>query len=155
MTSAIIIRPYLTQDIDTIIDIFLRAIRETASKDYKEDQIAAWAQVDKERWLKRCSGRQVWIAEINDKAAGFTDLEANGHLDMMYVHPKFQNMGVAGSLLKRVEEGARALYLRRIFTEASITAKPFFLKKGFSVIIEQLVEIRGQRLKNFRMEKFL
>ena len=154
MTSAIIIRPYHTGDIDTIIDIFQNAVRKTASKDYNRDQINAWATVDKERWLKRCSGKQVWIAEINNKAAGFTDLEANGHLDMMFVHPEFQNRGVAGSLLTTVEAGVRALHLRRIFTEASITAKPFFLNKGFSVIIEQLVEIRGQRMKNFRMEKF-
>ena len=155
MSSAITIRPYVTEDVDTIINIFRRAVHETASKDYNADQIAAWAKADKERWLKRCSGRQVWIAEIDNTAAGFTEFEINGHLDMMYVHPGFQNRGVAGRLLKTAEEKAKSLYLRRIFTEASITAKPFFMKKGFSVIIEQLVEIRGQQLKNFRMEKFL
>ena len=100
MSSAITIRPYVTEDIDTIINIFLRAVLETASKDYNVDQIAAWAKADKERWLKRCSGRHVWIAEINNIAAGFTDLEINGHLDMMYVHPGFQNRGRCRQIIK-------------------------------------------------------
>ena len=38
-------------------------------------------------------------------------------------------------------------------THASITARPFFEKRGYRVIREQLVERRGEKLKNFVMEK--
>ncbi len=88
-------------------------------------------------------------------AAGFSDLEADGHLDMMFVDPRFQGRGVATALLERVEAEARSLSLSRIFTEASITARPFFERRGFRLIAPQTVELRGQRLVNFRMEKGL
>ena len=53
----------------------------------------------------------------------------------------------------RVEEAAAELKLGRLHTEASITAKPFFEKKGFRVISAQTVHVRGQDLVNYRMEK--
>lgn len=84
---------------------------------------------------------------------GFSDLTADGCLDMMFVHPEFQGLGVASSLLRRVEEKARTLGFRRIYTEASRTAQSFFERKGFRVISRQTVEKRGQSLENFLMDK--
>jgi N-acetylglutamate synthase-like GNAT family acetyltransferase len=45
--SGIAIKPYRQADHDATIDIFLRAIREIAAKDYNPSQIEAWAQVDR------------------------------------------------------------------------------------------------------------
>ena len=39
------------------------------------------------------------------------------------------------------------------YSEVSITARPFYEKFGFKVAKEQTVEIRGQKLRNFVMEK--
>ncbi len=50
---------------------------------------------------------------------------------------------------------AREQALPRIFTKASITARPFFEPSGFRVITAQRVEIPGQTLRNFLMEKRL
>jgi hypothetical protein len=42
----------------------------------------------------------------------------------------------------------------RVFTvEASITAKPFFARHGFTVIKQQEVEARGERFVNYRMRR--
>ncbi len=84
---------------------------------------------------------------------GFSDLTGDGCLDMMFVHPEFQGRGVASRLLSRVELEALRLGFKRIHTEASRTARPFFERKGFRVIARQTVEKRGQSLENFRMEK--
>ena len=149
------IRKFTDEDVDVIIDIFQQSVRRTASKDYDPGQIAAWSQVDTDRWRTRQSNRPTWIALVKGVPAGFTDLESDGHLDMMFVHPDFAGQGVATSLLRQVEQHAKKLSLSRIFTEASITAKPFFEKNGFTVIAEQVVEIRGAKLRNYRMEKFL
>jgi putative acetyltransferase len=54
-----------------------------------------------------------------------------------------------------VEAAARNQELPRIFTEASLTARPFFERRGFVVVAAQQVEKRGQTLANFRMEKTL
>ncbi len=150
------IRPYSASDCDATIAIFLSAIREVASRDYPPAHIAAWAQVnDAAKWDARRLSRPTWIAVIEGMPAGFSDLEPDGHLDMMYVHPAHQGVGVASALLATVEAAARAQGLSRLFTEASITARPFFEKRGFSLIAEQQVETRGQLLTNFRMQKIL
>ncbi|MBB3591139.1 putative acetyltransferase [Rhizobium sp. BK529] len=155
MKSSILIRPYRPTDSDATIEIFLRAIREVSSKDYSPDQINAWAQVeDPAKWAERRISRPAWIAEIGGKPVGFSDLTPDGCLDMMFVHPEFQGLGVAGRLLTRVEEEARRLGMERIYTQASLTVRPFFERKGFRVFTRQTVERRGQRLDNFVMEKF-
>jgi putative acetyltransferase len=149
------IRPYRADDLDGVIDIFLRAVREVAARDYDRHQIDAWAQVDREAWSVRRMSRPTWVATIGSSLAGFADLESDGHLDMMFVHPAHQGRGVASALLAQVEASAREQGIARLHAEVSITARPFFGRRGFRVIAEQVVRVRGQRFDNFRMEKVL
>ncbi|MBX4930918.1 GNAT family N-acetyltransferase [Rhizobium bangladeshense] len=155
MDERIVIRPYAPGDVDATIEIFLRAIREVSSHDYSAAQIEAWARVeDRALWAERRISRPGWIAEIDGQPVGFSDLTGDGCLDMMFVHPDFQGIGVATRLLRRAEKEALRLGFRRVYTEASITARPFFESKGFRVMTGQIVEKRGQSLENFLMEKF-
>lgn len=149
------VRSYRPDDLDAAIAIFLGAVRESAARDYDPAQIDAWARVDPEKWAARRNNRPTWIAELGAKPVGFADLEPDGHLDMMYVHPAHQRMGIATALLSRVETAARGQGLSRIFTEASITARPFFESRGFRLLAAQTVALRGQSFVNFRMEKLL
>jgi putative acetyltransferase len=153
--SGLFIRPYQAADLDVVIEIFLRAIREVASKDYDQAQVGAWAQADRERWATRRLSRPTWVAVLGQETVGFSDLEPDGHLDMMFVHPAHQGLGVATLLLKTVEAVATAQGINRLFTEASLTARPFFERRGFSILASQCVEKRGQLLTNVRMEKTL
>ncbi len=152
-----IVRAYVPADVDALIDLFRQAVRRTAIRDYTEAQVMAWAPdvVERERWVERRASRPTWVAEIDGRIAGFIDLEPDGHVDMMYVHPEFKGRGVATALMAKLEEAAAAQKLGRLYTEASITAKPFFEKKGFRVISAQTVHVRGQDLLNYRMEKIL
>ncbi|MBV9430634.1 MAG: GNAT family N-acetyltransferase [Hyphomicrobiales bacterium] len=154
-SSRLSVRNYHPSDLDSVISIFLRAIREIACNDYSPAQINAWAQVDRAAWAKRRLSRPTWVAVLKQELVGFADLEPDGHLDMMFVHPAHQGVGVATLLLMTVETSASRQRLSRIFTEASITARPFFERRGFSVVARQEVSKRGQRLTNFRMEKHL
>lgn len=150
------IKAYDPGDAQATIDIFLRAIREVASKDYNPAQIAAWARVDEaEDWAQHRASRPTWLAMDGPAPIGFTDLKADGCMDMMFVAPDYQGRGVASLLLATVESAARKQGFQRIFTEASLTARPFFERKGFVVVAAQKVEKRGQTLANFLMEKIL
>ncbi|MGO6672332.1 GNAT family N-acetyltransferase [Rhizobium leguminosarum] len=154
MDDRILIRPYAPGDVDATIEIFLRAIREVASKDYSPAEVQAWAKVEDRRlWAERRISRPAWIAEIDGQPVGFSDLTGGGCLDMLFVHPEFQGLGIASHLLSWVEGEALKLGFSRIYTEASRTARPFFERKGFRVITKQIVEKRGQGLENFLMEK--
>lgn len=148
------IRPYLPSDAGATIDIFLRAIREVAAKDYSAAQINAWARVDDPAgWAVRRASRPAWIAEMDATPVGFADLVPDGYLDMMFVHPEYQGLGIASLLLSRIEEKARELGLGRVHTEASLTARAFFERRGFHILKSQQVEKRGEVLRNFLMEK--
>ena len=148
------VKRYEASDAQATIDIFLRAIREIASKDYGPEQIAAWAKVeDVGVWAQYRASRPTWLALDGSTPIGFADLKSDGCLDMMFVSPDYQSKGVASLLLSTVEAAAQKQGLRRIFTEASLTARPFFERKGFVVLTGQRIEKRGQILSNFLMEK--
>jgi len=143
-------------DSAAVAAIFHEAIRVLAAADYPPDQIEAWAGApDPARWRARISDprRELWIAEIDGSVAGFCDLEADGHVDTLYVHPNFAGRGVASSLLQQIEARAAARGLSRLYTEASLTARPVFTRHGFVVIAPQDVPRGGVVLRNYRMEK--
>jgi N-acetylglutamate synthase-like GNAT family acetyltransferase len=62
-------------------------------------------------------------------------------------------MGVGSQLLNTIETKAKELGIKRLFTEASITAKGFFERRGFQVIKQQEVELRGMKFINYCMDK--
>ena len=159
MTSqgSIVVRGYRQADLDDLIAIFTAAVRGTAGRDYTRAQARAWAPdaPDRTAWAARRASRPTYVAEIGCVAAGFSDLEPDGHIDMMFVHPHHQGRGVAAALLRHVEAQARMINLPRLVTEASRTARPFFARHGFTVVAEQQVPLRGEVLTNFRMEKRL
>ncbi|MDB5555681.1 MAG: yafP [Rhizobium sp.] len=152
-TDVIGLRRYVTTDLDGVIEVFQRAIREVACRDYDPAQVAAWSEVDRDDWEPWRLTRPTWVAVRDEKIIGFSDLEVDGHLDMMFVHPEHQGIGVASMLLVTVEEAAWQQRLFRIFTEASITARPFFEKRGFIVDSQQQVTKDGETLTSFRMSK--
>ena len=117
----------------------------------------AWApdSIDREARALRHASKPTWIAETAGMMIGFSDLEPDGHVDCMYVHPDHQGRGVATRLLVEVESTAREQGLNRLYSEVSITARPFFECRGFRVIAPQIVTARGQKFLNFRMEKSL
>lgn len=153
----IAIRPCREDDSDTVLDIYNRAVREIACKDYSPAQIAAWAPWDRDTsaFAARLRAKPTFIAEIGDHAAGFADLEPDGHIDLFFVHPEHQRRGVGTALLDFLEALARSHGLDRLYAEVSITARPLFDGRGFAIIAPQLVEIRGQTLRNYKMEKLL
>lgn len=151
----IIIRPYEGSDLDAVMEVFLHSIRKVASRDYDAGQIDAWAHADRAVWSRRRLDRPTWVAVIDKTVVGFSDLESGGHIDMLFVRPEFQRMGVAGALLDQVERAAWFQRLTALDTDASITARPFFESRGFRVVQPQVVELRGALLNNFRMQKQL
>jgi len=74
---------------------------------------------------------------------------------MFYCRKDMIRSGVGPALYEAVESKAIGLRLQRIFTEASITARPFFEHCGFAVCQQLRVTRGGVELSNFRMEKRL
>ncbi|MDF5709894.1 MAG: GNAT family N-acetyltransferase [Nostoc sp. S4] len=152
-----LIREYRLSDTEAIVKLFYDTIHEINIGDYTQEQIDAWApkNMDYEVWHKRLQTKLPYIAENNGEIVGFGELEADGHIDCFYSHSKYQRKGIGSKLLTHLENTAKLQGIKRLYTEVSITAKPFFQNKGFSVVREQQVERRGVLFKNYVMEKYL
>ena len=153
----ITIRPYTVADALELTRVFRSSVRSIASLDYTVSQIQVWApeDIDVEQFGRRCDTESTWVAEIQGRIAGFSDLEPEGHIDMLYVHPVFARRGVARALLEHIEQAARANGLSRLCAEASMTARPVFEAMGFRTLAPQAVMLRGESFTNFRLEKRL
>lgn len=151
------IRAYDAGDAPGIVRLFYETVHSVNRTDYSDKQVEAWAPgvPDAEEWHARMSERLTLVAEEGGEVVGFAELEEDGHLDMLYLRKDAVRRGVGQRLYRAVEQEARGQGLGRIFTEASVTARPFFERQGFRVTQAQTVLVRGVSLTNFAMEKYL
>ena len=151
------IRYYEAGDAPEIVRLFFETVRSVNRADYSDEQLEAWAAgvPDPEEWHARMAGRRTLVAEEGGEVVGFAELEYDGRLDMLYVRKDAVGRGVGRRLYEAIEREARDQGLGWIFTEASITARPFFEQQGFRVVREQMVSRRGVSMTNFVMEKEL
>ncbi len=152
-----VVRDYERDDTGPICRLFYETVRTVNLGDYSPEQVRAWAPEppDPAAWHERMSGRHTLVAEEGGEVVGFAELEESGHLDMLYCRADAVGRGVGSLLYAAVEERARGLGLGRISTEASITARPFFARRGFAVLRRNTVWRQGTALTNFSMEKAL
>ena len=149
------VRTYEIGDTQQIVKLFYDTVHQVNNRDYTQAQVDAWAPADMdiERWTKSLSSKFTFVAEEGEEIAGFGELEPSGHIDRFYCHQDFQRQEVGRLILKQIESKAQDLGINKLFTEASITARPFFESQGFIVVRKQEVERRGQKLINFSMQK--
>ena len=150
----ITLRPYHPDDSPALLALFRDTIQRVNSRDYSPEQIRAWASddIDASQWAARFEGRVVLVAEEGQLRVGFAELEPSGHLDRFFVSADHQRRGIGATLLAAVIAEARRLKLPRLFTEASLTARPFFEAHGFTTLASQLVACPGVEFVNYRME---
>jgi putative acetyltransferase len=152
------VRAYVPDDAGSTLSVFLDAVTVTASRNYSPEQIAAWAAPGErsiEEWDRSRAKTDTVVAISDDTVVGFSDVDATGYINMMFVDPQFARRGVATALLEEVERYALDLGVARLFTDASITARPFFEHHGFTVVAQQSPVHRGVKLTNYRMVKQL
>lgn len=145
------------KDLKDITHLFKHTIETVASKNYSAQEIKSWSAGAKntDNWLKRIDTHYFLLVKVNQTLVGMASLEENGYLDVIYVHPKYQGQGIASDLLNKMEEKAKMYGHSEITSDVSITAKPFFLHKGYEIIQPQLVYCRGLYLRNYNVRKSL
>jgi putative acetyltransferase len=152
-----VVRRFEPPDAEAIARLFHDTIRIVNLGDYTQEQVEAWApdNIYFRDWAAACGSRWTLVAEMDGMVVGFGELEATGHVNRFYVHHLHQRQGIGQVIHTAIETEAGKLGLRRLFTEASITARPFFARLGYAVLGEQTVECRGQTFINYVMEKHL
>lgn len=146
------IRSYQSSDIKEMAELFYNTVHTVNAEDYTGEQLDAWADgnPDLVKWDQSFQAHQTLIAEENDRIVGFGDIDRTGYLDRLYVHREYQRQGIATLLCDLLEELTEG---NVITVHASITAKPFFDRRGYRTVKRQQVERRGILLTNYIMEK--
>lgn len=146
------IRQYNPSDCESITRLFYNTVHTVNAVDYTEEQLAVWAtgREDVAEWNKRFLASYTLVAEANGQVVGFGNLDGSGYLDMLYVAADYQRRGVATALCNRLEKRCESSCVE---VHASVTAKIFFEKRGYTVVKEQYVERSGVFLKNYVMNK--
>lgn len=145
------IRKYESTDCKELTELFYNTVHIVNAKDYTKEQLDAWAsvQMDLEKWDRSFQEHFTVVAVENGIIVGFGDIDITGYLDRLYVHKNNQRKGIATAICDQLESKVQG----RIVTHASITAKPFFEKRGYKVLKEQQVVRKEIPLKNYVMEK--
>lgn len=149
------LRPYSPADITAVTGLFYNTVHTVNRRDYTDIQLDAWADgnIDLDKWNSSFQSNITVIAEIaeaNSIIVGFGDITHDGYLDRLYVHKDYQHIGIATAICDYLESRTDS---DKIITHASITARPFFEKRGYVAVKEQQVIRHNVALTNYIMEK--
>ncbi len=149
------IRAYNSADCAKLAKLFYDAVHEVAAKDYTEIQLNAWAsgKEDLSAWEASFLENHALIAEQDGAVVGFGEIKNDGYLNMLYTHKDHQRKGIATAIVAMLENTAKLQGITTITTHASITAMPFFEKRGYMFVGENKVIRENVELTNFLVEK--
>lgn len=151
------IRAYGPSDLAALVAIFTTSVHELAAAHYSPAQRRAWApsnpQLDP--WRERLRGLHTLVVETDAAPAGFIGYEDDGHIDLLFVSPQAPRRGLATALYHEAEARLCARGVDRVFTEASLVARPFFERQGFHIEAEQSVSRGGASFRRYAMIKTL
>jgi putative acetyltransferase len=137
--------------------LFHDTIHQINKSDYTTEQTMAWSPdtPDIEQWRARIHGISPFVVEHEGTLLGYAGIQLTGYIDHFYIHHQWQRRGVGSLLMRKILEVAKENNISKLVSDVSITARPFFESWGFEVEQEQLVQIRGSILKNFKMMRIL
>ena len=148
------VRPLTERDIPDMRKLFRATVLTVNSKDYTKEEVEDWASCGDsvEHW-KELLAKNNYIGALDGQGGivGFSSMNAEGYLHSMFVHKDWQHKGVATLLLSEVEKMARRYEVHKV----SITARPFFEKRGYKVVKEQKARANRLWLTNYVMKKTL
>lgn len=141
---------------DLLGEVMYDAVRHGPS-DYTEEQRQAWVPEPRSgtEWHNRLRNQSVFVAVDVDTILGFMSLKDYCYIDLAYIRPAHQGSGLFRRLLNEITKLARRSNAPRIWVHASLMAQPAFGALGFRIVQEEVVELGGQSLHRYEMEKSL
>ena len=137
-------------------NLFQNTVLAINRRDYSQAEVEDWASCgDDLSNIEDMIKTHYFIVAINQQLeiVGFSSITPQGYLHSMFVHKDFQGEGIATILLNEIEQYANITGIMRIMSEVSLTARPFFEKRGYIVEKEQKRKANLLSLTNFWMAK--
>lgn len=151
------IRPYQPADAAALYAVFHSAVHGIACRDYRPEQLAAWApdDFDAGAWTARLNALQPTVVDIEGQPVAYGDLQPDGLIDHFFVAAAHARRGIGRRLLQHLLQSAQNHHIPVVYAQVSRTAQPFFARFGFEVTAEQMAVVRGVSLANARMQRVL
>ena len=156
MKADFMIRVALQSDTVELKQLFQNTVLAINRRDYSQAEVEDWASCgDNLANIKDMIKTHYFIVAVNQQSeiVGFSSITPQGYLHSMFVHKDFQGKGIAIMLLNEIEQYAITNGIMRITSEVSLTARPFFEKRGYIVEEEQKRKANQLPLTNFWMAK--
>ena len=132
----IMIRRATAADAEAVHKIVLLALRETNARDYPSSVIARLVLTLPDKVASNLETWCAFVAVVDGRVVGTGSL--NGQtVSSVYVHPDYQGRGIATKLMDAVENAANAESQETLSVQSSITARPFYAKRGFKIVREE------------------
>ena len=132
------IREAQQSDAVALKELFQNTVLVINRRDYSQSEVEDWASCgDNLSEIEDMIKTHYFIVAVNQRSqiVGFSSITPQGYLHSMFVHKDFQGKGIATMLLEEIERYAITSGIMRITSEVSLTARPFFEKRGFFVVV--------------------
>ena len=150
------IREAQQSDAVALKELFQNTVLVINRRDYSQSEVEDWASCgDNLSKIEDMIKTHYFIVAVNQcsQIVGFSSITPQGYLHSMFIHKDFQGKGIATMLLEEIERYAITSGIMRITSEVSLTARPFFEKRGYIVEEEQKRKANQLSLTNFWMAK--
>ena len=135
MTMQIQIRRATAEDAKAVYEIVLRAVQETNARDYPASVIDRLALTLPEKVASKLHEWEAYVAAVDGRVVGTGSLNGQ-EVSSVFVHPDYQGRGIGAKLMDAIESGANIQPGSALILQSSITAQPFYAKRGFKVVCE-------------------
>ena len=133
------IQEYEEKYVNEISNRIIQDLINVNSKDYGMERVEEMAQdFTVEKLQKTFNNRKkVFIALLDEKVVGTAGLEKSWYSDdeywilTVFVKPENHGQGIGSELIKKIEEYAHTLPIKKLIIPASITAHGFYYKLGY------------------------
>ncbi len=145
-------------DISELKKLFQNTVLTVNRRNYSQEEVEDWASCGNDTAKLEEMIKTHYFIVAQDKRSqivGFSSITPQGYLHSMFVHKDFQRQGIAALLLNHIEQYAKENEIVQITSEVSLTARPFFEKRSYTVDKEQKRKANQLSLTNFWMSKII
>lgn len=149
------IRSYKKGEAPALFEIYFSAIHLVASRYYTPEQIQAWAprDLDPDIWEAKMRDIQPYVAELDDRAVGYADLQPDGYIDHFFISGRHPRQGIGARLMSHLIAEAHSKGIEELTSDVSRAAQPFYRKFGFEVVEQRQPVVRGVIIPNALMRR--
>jgi len=135
MTTEVVTRRATAGDAEAVYEIVLRALRETNARDYPASVIDRLVLTLPKGVASKLEEWHAYVAVVDGRIVGTASLN-DRTVRAVFVHPDYQGRGIGTELMNSVENAASVQSESTLSVQSSITAQPFYAKRGFKVVRE-------------------